>query len=286
MGNSVSTGTSSSSTSPITSDEADSSVGLDDKSGSVDSECRNTTTDSSTLPATGSDWADRVPLTPAASDARDSSGSLDDKSREIYVISRPLHSKGPNTTGGTGDVPSQTPPPTSSHWAVLVGDFVHQLVRVDSGGHGVVHYEIVRFVEGQWSTQYHIGETILTDEQLLATAQSIISQMPQKYRAILNNCHNFVMYFLGDIAHRSISEQKLKPLVTGAHFVARAVGNMVVTYMSPAGVLMGPAGIVGVTLVCGSALRLWATPPGEQEATTYSALKNFARYSSREMVGS
>ncbi|KAJ6558396.1 hypothetical protein B0H19DRAFT_1070912 [Mycena capillaripes] len=103
-----------------------------------------------------------------APDTRDSSRSPDDTgSRGIYVVSLPVNfkvTKSPSDLAASVHLPLTTSPHTYFHWAVCIGGFVHELVR---GENGIISYGQIPFIEHEWYTQYYIGETTMTDEQLV-----------------------------------------------------------------------------------------------------------------------
>ncbi|KAJ7629490.1 hypothetical protein DFH06DRAFT_1338369 [Mycena polygramma] len=126
--------------------------------------------------------------------------------RDIYVVSRPL---------GNGEhaeaVLKQGPPPPMFHWAVRVGNSVYEL---DKGGGGEVIFQQASSTQRQWSTEYHIGGTILTDEQLSLQGECVLAGMWRVYNALVNNCQHFVRKFVVNIAHGKIDRTKLEVLKT------------------------------------------------------------------------
>lgn len=88
----------------------------------------------------------------------------------------------------------KSPDPTQ-HWAVLVGDYVHQLWMDE-------HLEIIYINEKldreQWHT-FEVGKTRFNDEALRQASEMAIFDMKQKrpaYNLINNNCQNFAMNLL------------------------------------------------------------------------------------------
>ncbi|KAJ7137098.1 hypothetical protein C8R44DRAFT_768460 [Mycena epipterygia] len=127
--------------------------------------------------------------------------------RDIYVLSRPLESS--QNSKRPEAVLAQGRPLAIFHWGVRVGDLVYELEKSETS---VVTYRHFAFAEREWSTEYRVGGTILTDEKLAAKGHSVLSRMSPKYDAILNNCQNFVMKFLADIVHGPIDKQRLSSL--------------------------------------------------------------------------
>ncbi|KAG9240909.1 hypothetical protein BJ878DRAFT_483422 [Calycina marina] len=86
-------------------------------------------------------------------------------------------------------------PDPTQHWAVLVGDFVHQL-WMDGELHVIYINEKVNREE--WHT-FQVGKTRFTDEALRQTAEMVIHNMRQirpAYNLINNNCQNFAVKML------------------------------------------------------------------------------------------
>ncbi|KAJ6582231.1 hypothetical protein B0H19DRAFT_1061670 [Mycena capillaripes] len=112
-------------------------------------------------------------------------------------------------------VPSQERPEPTFHWAVRVGGVVYEL---EKRGTGVIALRYLEFIEQDWSTQYRVGGTILTDDQLKHKGSSILSQMSPKYSAFPNDCQDFVLRFLEDIGHGRTDREKLSGLVSGSGY--------------------------------------------------------------------
>jgi hypothetical protein len=96
-------------------------------------------------------------------------------------------------------------PDPSQHWAVLVGDYCHELWMDE---HLDIIYINERVEREQWHT-FRVGETTFNDEALRQTGEMVISQMRAKkaaYNLISNNCQNFALLLLdamqiGEAAH-------------------------------------------------------------------------------------
>ncbi|KAJ7809262.1 hypothetical protein B0H14DRAFT_2867325 [Mycena olivaceomarginata] len=91
--------------------------------------------------------------------------------RDVYLLCRPL------------DVPIEATYLT--HWAVKVGDYVHELVNAN----GYCQYISQRY-DGPWPREEREGSTTLHDAAvILAAIETIMSN--RDYDAIANNCHRF-----------------------------------------------------------------------------------------------
>ncbi|KAG4418733.1 hypothetical protein IFR04_008095 [Cadophora malorum] len=91
-----------------------------------------------------------------------------------------------------------TYPDPTQHWAVLVGDFVHQL-WMDEDLDVIYNNELL--VRDQWRT-FEVGKTRFTDEALRQAAVMTIYKMRQEraaYNIISNNCQNFAVRLLDAI---------------------------------------------------------------------------------------
>ncbi|KAK3899331.1 hypothetical protein C8A05DRAFT_18217 [Staphylotrichum tortipilum] len=92
-------------------------------------------------------------------------------------------------------------PDPSQHWAVLVGDYCHELwmdERLD------VIYNNGPVAAETWRT-FPVGETRLNDEALRRAGEDVIAQMRAKkpgYNLISNNCQNFALELLEAIQVR------------------------------------------------------------------------------------
>jgi hypothetical protein len=86
-------------------------------------------------------------------------------------------------------------PDPSQHWAILVGDYCHELWMDE-------HLDII-YVNGRvdaetWHT-FRVGETRFNDEALRQAGEMVIYSMRQKrpaYNLISNNCQNFALLML------------------------------------------------------------------------------------------
>jgi hypothetical protein len=89
-------------------------------------------------------------------------------------------------------------PDPSQHWAVLVGDYCHELwmdERLD------IIYINGRVADEQWRT-FPVGETRFNDEALRQAGEMVIHKMRQSkpgYNLISNNCQNYALLMLDAI---------------------------------------------------------------------------------------
>ncbi|KAJ4394007.1 hypothetical protein N0V93_003224 [Gnomoniopsis smithogilvyi] len=91
----------------------------------------------------------------------------------------------------------KSPDPTQ-HWAVLVGDYVHQLWMDE---HLDVVYTNQQLNRDDWHT-FEVGKTRFNDEALREASEMAIFNMREKrasYNLINNNCQNFAMNLLDKI---------------------------------------------------------------------------------------
>ncbi|KAK3702138.1 hypothetical protein LTR37_015113 [Vermiconidia calcicola] len=89
-------------------------------------------------------------------------------------------------------------PDPTQHWAVIVGDFVHQLWMDES-------LEVIYFNEyfkrEDWHT-FEVGKTRFNDQALRKAGQMTIHNMRERrsaYNLISNNCQNFAVNMLDNI---------------------------------------------------------------------------------------
>lgn len=95
-------------------------------------------------------------------------------------------------------------PDPTQHWALLVGDYAHQLWMDE---HLDVIYTNERIdpqhrADGTWRT-FEVGETRFNDEALRQAAEMVIHNMRERrpaYNLISNNCQNFAVNLL-DVIH-------------------------------------------------------------------------------------
>ncbi|KAJ7147865.1 hypothetical protein C8R43DRAFT_524621 [Mycena crocata] len=137
------------------------------------------------------------------------SSSKYDSFRKIYVVSRPFNSS------YTGGGPKEGPPPKFSHWAVRIGNLVHELTTTVVLGGKKITYNQCEYTESGWSTQCCVGETIMFDEEIAAVGQSIILQMPADYSVFKNNCQHWVQELLQRIRYESTDRGLREDLYTG-----------------------------------------------------------------------
>jgi hypothetical protein len=89
-------------------------------------------------------------------------------------------------------------PDPSQHWAVLVGDYCHELWMDEKLDIIYVNGAVDR---EQWRT-FRVGETRYNDEALRQTGEMVIYEMRRKkaaYNIISNNCQNFALRMLDAI---------------------------------------------------------------------------------------
>ncbi|TVY81670.1 hypothetical protein LSUE1_G005933 [Lachnellula suecica] len=95
-------------------------------------------------------------------------------------------------------------PDPTQHWAVLVGDYVHQLWMDENLD---VIYINGKLDRAEWHV-FEVGKTRFTDEALKQAAEMVIHNMRTKrpaYNLISNNCQNYAVLLLDAIqvgAHR------------------------------------------------------------------------------------
>ncbi|KAJ4307146.1 hypothetical protein N0V88_000524 [Collariella sp. IMI 366227] len=89
-------------------------------------------------------------------------------------------------------------PDPSQHWAVLVGDYCHELWMDEKLD---VIYINGRVSQETWH-RFRVGETHFNDEALRQAGEAVIQGMRQKkaaYNLISNNCQNFALLMLNAI---------------------------------------------------------------------------------------
>ncbi|ROT38960.1 hypothetical protein SODALDRAFT_276205 [Sodiomyces alkalinus F11] len=89
-------------------------------------------------------------------------------------------------------------PDPTQHWAVLVGDYAHQL-WMDENFHVIYTNEKVNREE--WRT-FQVGETRFNDDAIRRTGESVIQSMREKqpaYNLITNNCQTYALQLLDAI---------------------------------------------------------------------------------------
>jgi len=92
---------------------------------------------------------------------------------------------------------NEYPDPTQ-HWAVLVGDYVHQL-WMDENFH--VIYINEEFKRDEWRT-FKVGDTRFNDEAIRRTAEMVIESIREAqpaYNLISNNCQTYALQLLDAI---------------------------------------------------------------------------------------
>ncbi|WYZ43427.1 hypothetical protein EsH8_VI_001126 [Colletotrichum jinshuiense] len=86
-------------------------------------------------------------------------------------------------------------PDPTQHWAVLVGDFAHQL-WMDEDFH--VIYTNERYKREEWRT-FTVGETRFNDDAIRRTGEYVIQSIRSRqpvYNLISNNCQTYVLELL------------------------------------------------------------------------------------------
>ncbi|KAI1828615.1 hypothetical protein F4861DRAFT_488540 [Xylaria intraflava] len=89
-------------------------------------------------------------------------------------------------------------PDPTQHWAILVGDYCHQLWMDENLD--VIYINGER-AQNEWTT-YEVGKTRLNDEALRHAGEMVIYNMREKqkgYNLITNNCQNFALNMLDAI---------------------------------------------------------------------------------------
>ncbi|OIW22847.1 hypothetical protein CONLIGDRAFT_586707 [Coniochaeta ligniaria NRRL 30616] len=100
-------------------------------------------------------------------------------------------------------------PDPTQHWAVLVGDYCHELWMDE---HLNVIYVNEKINREEWHT-FEVGKTTFNDEALRQAGEMVIYGMREKrpaYNLINNNCQNFALLMLdavqvGAAAHREFA---------------------------------------------------------------------------------
>ncbi len=86
-------------------------------------------------------------------------------------------------------------PDPTQHWAVLVGDYVHQL-WMDESFH--VIYINGKIDRAEWKT-FSVGQTRFNDDALRRAGESVIATIREKtpaYNLITNNCQTYALQLL------------------------------------------------------------------------------------------
>jgi hypothetical protein len=86
-------------------------------------------------------------------------------------------------------------PDPTQHWAVLVGDYVHELWMDEQLDVIYINEHLVR---EEWRT-FEVGKTRFSDEALRQAGEMVIHNMREKraaYNVISNNCQNFAVLLL------------------------------------------------------------------------------------------
>ncbi|KAJ3531941.1 hypothetical protein NM208_g8652 [Fusarium decemcellulare] len=89
-------------------------------------------------------------------------------------------------------------PDPTQHWAVLVGDFAHQLWMDENFD---VIYTNERIVREEWHT-FQVGETKFNDDAVRRAGESVIQSIREKqpgYNLITNNCQTYALQLLDAI---------------------------------------------------------------------------------------
>ncbi|KAF2118620.1 hypothetical protein BDV96DRAFT_488519, partial [Lophiotrema nucula] len=96
-------------------------------------------------------------------------------------------------------------PDPTQHWAVLVGDYAHQL-WMDEEFH--VIYTNERVDAQQWM-KFQVGETIFNDDAIRRAGEMVIQNMRDTrpgYNLITNNCQTYVLQLLDAIKVSDVKE--------------------------------------------------------------------------------
>ncbi|KAJ8085001.1 hypothetical protein PM082_003778 [Marasmius tenuissimus] len=97
--------------------------------------------------------------------------------------------------GGLYNLDHQEAPPNPRyHWAVLVGDFYHEL----NGDHNLnVVYQNGKLNDQKWEWEFYtVGSTRYNDEAIRIAGHEAIKKMPPVYNIYDNNCQCFVLKLL------------------------------------------------------------------------------------------
>ncbi|KFA53809.1 hypothetical protein S40293_01669 [Stachybotrys chartarum IBT 40293] len=89
-------------------------------------------------------------------------------------------------------------PDPTQHWAVLVGDYAHQLWMDENFD---VIYVNGKIQPGEWRT-FEVGETRFNDDAIRRTGESVIKSMREqqpRYNLISNNCQTYALQLLDAI---------------------------------------------------------------------------------------
>ncbi|KAI1436775.1 hypothetical protein GGR50DRAFT_649664 [Xylaria sp. CBS 124048] len=89
-------------------------------------------------------------------------------------------------------------PDPTQHWAILVGDYCHQLWMDENLD--IIYINGER-TQNEWTT-YEVGRSRLNDEALRHAGEMVIYNMREKqkgYNLITNNCQNFALNMLNAI---------------------------------------------------------------------------------------
>ncbi|KAF3903024.1 hypothetical protein ABW20_dc0103690 [Dactylellina cionopaga] len=98
-------------------------------------------------------------------------------------------------------------PDPTQHWAVLIGDYCHELWMDE---HLDVIYINEKINREEWTT-FEVGKTRFNDQALKETGEMVIHNMREAkaaYNLISNNCHNFAVNLLDVIqvgSHRQFA---------------------------------------------------------------------------------
>jgi hypothetical protein len=128
---------------------------------------------------------------------------IDGPYRPVYIGWHPVaglggkwiaeHSLGKMVTKHVGQYPDPT-----QHWAVLVGEYVHELWMDE---HLDVIYINERVEEQEWK-MFEVGRTRFTDEAIRQAGEMVIHNMRRVrpgYNVISNNCQNYAVGLLDAI---------------------------------------------------------------------------------------
>ncbi|KAF7544177.1 hypothetical protein G7Z17_g10157 [Cylindrodendrum hubeiense] len=94
-------------------------------------------------------------------------------------------------------------PDPTQHWAVLVGDFAHQLwmkIRLKDENFDVI-YTNAKINREEWHT-FKVGETRFNDDATRRAGESVIQSVREKqpgYNLITNNCQTYALLLLDAI---------------------------------------------------------------------------------------
>ncbi|EMD38597.1 hypothetical protein CERSUDRAFT_113779 [Gelatoporia subvermispora B] len=125
----------------------------------------------------------------------------DDEPRKVYVACAPMDIN-QRLLGDNADFIAtfaerlglEAPPNPTFHWAVIVGDYVHEL-DYDDTRHRCILYQTQKYVPKEWRIN-EVGTTRFSDYAIVEAGQQGIDMMRPKYNVWDNNCQKLVINIL------------------------------------------------------------------------------------------